>query len=112
MQRHWIELYLLVLISEKPSHGYELSTRLEDFGITIAGTAQMGNLYRILSNLELSGFVNADWDTNEGGPAKKIYKITVAGLEYLEEATDNVVHTKKNLETFLEKYKKLRKTIL
>ncbi|MDI9376124.1 MAG: helix-turn-helix transcriptional regulator, partial [Thermotogota bacterium] len=48
MGRPWIELYLLLLIAEKPAHGYELSARLEEFEIPIFSVGQMGNLYRVL----------------------------------------------------------------
>ena len=76
LRRHWLELYLLLLIAEKPSYGYELSTKLKDFGIMILGIGQMGNLYRILSQLEAEGFVKTDWNMQESGPARKIYIIT------------------------------------
>jgi len=76
LRRHWLELYLLLLIAEKPSYGYELSTKLKDFDIMILGIGQMGNLYRILSQLEAEGFVKTDWNMQESGPGRKIYIIT------------------------------------
>jgi len=38
--RSWIELYLLLLIAEKPAHGYELSSRINDFEIADAESAE------------------------------------------------------------------------
>ena len=105
----WLELYVLLLIAERPSHGYELSGRLEEFGIKMPGVGQMGSLYRILSGLEDMALVAAEWDTTEGGPAKKIYKITAEGLKYLDEASDSIANMKKNLERFIKRYEALKK---
>ncbi|MBO8167408.1 MAG: PadR family transcriptional regulator [Thermotogae bacterium] len=107
--RRWVELYLLLLIAEKPSHGYELSTRLKDFGVMIPGIGQMGSLYRILSTLEMSGLVATDWDISEGGPARKVYKITKEGLSFLEDAMESVYALKTNIEKFIERYEALKK---
>ncbi len=109
LRRHWLELYLLLLIAEKPSYGYELSTKLKDFGIIISGTGQMGNLYRILSQLEVKGFVKTDWDTQESGPARKIYIITDSGLLFLRDAMDSVIEMEKTTEKFIKRYKELNK---
>ncbi|AKI97722.1 PadR family transcriptional regulator [Kosmotoga pacifica] len=106
--RRWIELYLLLLIAEKPSHGYELFTRLKDFGVMIPGIGQMGSLYRILSNLEIGGFVATDWDMSEGGPARKVYKITKEGLSFLADAMESVYELKESIEKFIKRYEKLR----
>ncbi len=109
LRRHWLELYLLLLIAEKPSYGYELSTKLKDFGIMISGIGQMGNLYRILSQLEAEGFVKTDWDTQESGPARKIYIITDIGLLFLRDAMSSVIEMEKTTEKFVERYEKLNK---
>lgn len=106
--RRWLELFILLLIAEKPSHGYELSGRLEEFGVQLPGIGQMGSLYRILSSLEEMSLLSTDWDTTEGGPAKKIYKITDAGLKYLDDASGNIIEMKKNLEKFLERHTNLK----
>ena len=85
MGRPWIELYLLLLIAEKPAHGYELSTRLEEFEIPIFSVGQMGNLYRVLSNLEEMGLIASEWDTKEADRPERLHRITT-GLEYLKSA--------------------------
>lgn len=105
----WMEPFVLLLIAEKPSHGYELASKLSEFGIFISGVGQMGNLYRLLSQLENMGLVVTDWDTETPGPAKKIYKITEYGLEVLENYTRELSNLKKSIDSFLERYSKLRK---
>lgn len=109
MGRSWIELYLLLLIAEKPGHGYELSSRINDFEIPIFGVGQMGSLYRVLGSLEETGLITSEWDTEETGPARKNYKITEAGLEYLKSAEVRIRRFKDNIDKFLERLEDLKK---
>ncbi|MBC7333667.1 MAG: PadR family transcriptional regulator, partial [Actinobacteria bacterium] len=60
---------LLLLLAEKPSHGYELTDRYSELGFTESGT-DPGAIYRTLSLLESEGFVKSKWDTKEPGPAR------------------------------------------
>ncbi len=110
MGRPWIELYLLLLIAEKPAHGYELSARLDDFEVPVFGVGQMGNLYRVLSNLEEMGLIISEWDTEETGPARKIYKITTPGLEYLKNAEIRIRRFRENIDGFLKRLDGLKRT--
>jgi len=105
----WMEPFVLLLIAEKPSHGYEIANKLSEFGIFINGIGQMGNLYRLLAQLENMGLVTTDWDTETSGPAKKVYKITEYGLEVLGNYTRELSDYKKRIESFIERYSKLKK---
>lgn len=108
MWRWWQSAFLLLLIAEKPGHGYELSERLRELGLAKQGISNMGNLYRLLAELEMNGFVIADWDTSEPGPAKKIYRITEAGMMLLDDAASYILEFEKVLSEFKEKYKRLK----
>ncbi len=65
---------LLLLLAEKSSHGYELTERYLELGFTEANF-DPGAIYRTLKLLESEGFIKSRWDTEEIGPAKKIYSI-------------------------------------
>lgn len=106
--RFWMEPFVLLLIAEKPSHGYELASKLSEFGIFVSGVGQMGNLYRMLAKLENIGFVTTDWDIETAGPAKKVYRITKYGLEALESYVNELSNFKRIIDEFLERYSKLR----
>ncbi|ACR79824.1 PadR family transcriptional regulator [Kosmotoga olearia] len=108
MWRWWQSAFLLLLIAEKPGHGYELSERLRELGLAKQGISNMGNLYRLLAELEMNGFVIADWDTSAPGPAKKIYRITDSGMMFLDEAASHILEFEKVLSEFKEKYNRLR----
>ena len=98
---------LLLILSEEPSHGYELAEKYTEFGFTGAGS-DPGAIYRTLKLLGSDGFIKAKWKTDEPGPAKKIYSITADGLKLLSSWTKEIKERKKTFELFLERYNKLK----
>ena len=79
--RTWLTPVTLVLLKEESSYGYELMERLEEeFGFE---QISAGTLYRTLRRTENEGLCKSEWDTSEGGPARRTYSITEAGEEYL-----------------------------
>ena len=98
---------LLLLLSGKPSHGYELTEKYTEFGFTEAGS-DPGAIYRTLKLLDSEGFIKSKWETNEAGPAKKIYSITDEGLELLSSWVAKIKERKKIFELFLKRYDKLK----
>jgi PadR family transcriptional regulator, regulatory protein PadR len=99
---------LLLLLSEKPSHGYELTEKYTEFGFTEAGS-DPGAIYRTLKLLASERFIISQWNTDKHGPAKKIYSITDEGLELLSSWAKEIKERKKYLESFLKRYNKLKK---
>src|SRR4051794_13518305 len=74
---------LLLLLRERPMHGYELIERLPE----IAGDetrVDVGNLYRILRALEEEGIVTSEWSADLPGPAKRTYELTESGRGLLD----------------------------
>ena len=83
-----LEMLVLALLAEQPSHGYELLLRLKErSGGELA--LKEGTLYPILYRLEDSGAITAGWQT-PGGAAqgsanpyravpRKVYTVTSAG---------------------------------
>ncbi|HPF16658.1 MAG TPA: PadR family transcriptional regulator [Thermotogota bacterium] len=98
--RRWQSAFILLIIAESPTHGYEIAQKLDDFGCLIKSTGQMGGMYRLLSDLEEEGLILADWETDKPGPAKKIYKITNAGINRLFELESHFTDLKKTIEDF------------
>jgi PadR family transcriptional regulator, regulatory protein PadR len=98
---------LLLLLSEKPSHGYELAEKYTVFGFTDAGS-DPGSVYRTLRLLDSGGFINSKWETEETGPAKKVYSITDEGLKLLSSWIELIKERKKSFELFLERYSKIK----
>ena len=102
MSRYLIPAILL-LLAEKSSHGYELTERYSELGFTEANF-DPGAIYRTLKLLEVEELIKSKWDTEEIGPAKKIYSITPEGIEMLSGWTAHIVKRKKIFEVFIERY--------
>jgi PadR family transcriptional regulator PadR len=100
--RGFMQPRLLLLLAQKPSHGYELMEALgqgEDPG------ADPGLLYRTLRHFERDGLVRSSWATEGRGPARRVYEITEDGLEYLHAWAANILRTRERLDRFLADYK-------
>jgi poly-beta-hydroxybutyrate-responsive repressor len=78
--RNWLTPVTLVLLREESSYGYELMEGLEQFGFE---QISAGTLYRTLRWMEKEGLSKSEWETSEGGPARRMYSITEAGESYL-----------------------------
>ena len=76
-----LRFVLLHLISEKPSHGYELIKAIEE-RLDGAYSPSPGTVYPTLTLLEELTLLSVD-EADQGG--RKRYQITDAGLRYLEE---------------------------
>ena len=99
--RSFIQPRLLLLLAEKPAHGYELMERLgqeEDPG------ADPGLLYRTLRQFAEEGLVRSSWDTEGRGAARRVYEITDEGIDYLHAWAVNIRRTRERLERFLGDY--------
>jgi len=77
-----VEPALLVVLSEGPSHGYDLAEAVE--AIAPGERVDLGNLYRLLRSLEEEGIVTSEWRDDLGGPAKRTYALTPDGAALLE----------------------------
>ena len=93
---------LLLLLRERPAHGYDLLERLP--AVTGEQRVEMGNIYRLLRALEEEGFVTSEWDDDSPGPAKRRYAITPAGGQLLEQWVDALRRSQERTSHFLERY--------
>jgi PadR family transcriptional regulator len=98
----FIEPALLLLLAERPTHGYEL---VEPVSELIPGERiDMGNLYRVLRALEEDGLVRSEWDAAEPGPAKRRYELTPQGRELLRAWVKALQQTRQVVTRFLDRY--------
>ncbi|MEU6705410.1 PadR family transcriptional regulator [Streptomyces wuyuanensis] len=80
-----LPLALAAVLAEGDRHGYALVQELTARGF---GTIRGGALYPVLGRLETEGVVEARWEPGDGGPGRKVYRLTDAGRARLaEEAT-------------------------
>ncbi len=98
---NWLEPVALVTLREWNSYGYELMERLTQFGFEAMNP---GTLYRTLRRLENNGIVKSEWETSEGGPARRRYFITEAGEMYLKLWADALEQSQRTMNAFFRLY--------
>jgi poly-beta-hydroxybutyrate-responsive repressor len=106
----YIQPSILMGLKMRPSYGYELIHNIQDFGF-VRGQAPPGMIYRHLRELEADGLVLSEWQTQEAGPARRIYRLTAEGEEALALWIDYMENQASNLINFINRYKKLRENI-
>jgi poly-beta-hydroxybutyrate-responsive repressor len=100
--RRFLEPVLILFLRQGANHGYELINALAPFGM---GHVATGPVYRTLRELEATGLVESEWDTeSSGGPARRVYCLTEAGHRYLADWVENLRETDNLLRRFLTAY--------
>ena len=83
-QKGYIRMGVLILLNKKPSHGYEImkqiNNRTKGFWQPTAG-----GVYPILRDLEKSGYIEGEWQTQKNRKIK-VYKVTESGELILRRA--------------------------
>jgi poly-beta-hydroxybutyrate-responsive repressor len=98
----FVEPVVLLLLKKKGhSYGYDLSGDLREHALTDA-EIERGALYRTLRQLELNGNVASEWETDRGGPARRVYKLTARGERHLEEWATVLEHVSKSMARFVK----------
>jgi PadR family transcriptional regulator PadR len=106
--RRFLKPVVLLLLAESPYHGYELMTRLKDFGIDHTNM-DPSILYRLLRNIEREGLAESSLNDSGSGPARKVYTLTPEGREVLEIWAANIEGIVAFLGEFKARYERLAK---
>ena len=99
--RNWLTPVALVILREESSYGYELMERLEEFGFA---EINAGTLYRTLRQMENEGLCESEWETSEGGPARRMYAITDAGKSSLAAWAEGCKRYQSVMDCFFQAY--------
>jgi PadR family transcriptional regulator, regulatory protein PadR len=92
---------LLLLLAERPTHGYELLERLPP--LVGEERVDVGNLYRVLRALEEEGLVTSEWSGDLPGPAKRTYELTGDGRALLAAWLEALEQLRGDLTELLER---------
>ncbi len=102
-QNRHLPAFLLLFLLDGPKHGGALFSLVQET-LQLVESLDSGAIYRTLRDLEQKHCVLSSWNTEESGPAKKVYSITGEGLSELQLWRDEMALRKKNLDFFLERY--------
>jgi len=98
----FVEPSLLLLLRERPLHGYELIERLPE--LAGSGRIDVGNLYRLLRGLEGEGLVTSEWSGDLPGPAKRTYELTPEGRRLLDRWAEALRDAQRDIQAFLDRH--------
>ena len=91
---------LLLLVSDGPTHGYELLERLP--WLIGEDRVDVGNVYRALRAFEDEGLVESEWQADLPGPTKRTYTLTEEGRVVLQAWLDSLGVLRDGLTAFLD----------
>jgi PadR family transcriptional regulator len=98
------EPFILLILHEGRSYGYEIRTRLEAFGFRRAAR-EPGVVYRLLRSLEEAGLIESEWDVAGTGPARRYYRLTEVGREQLRHGAEHLERQARRIQEFFELYR-------
>jgi PadR family transcriptional regulator PadR len=99
-QNRHLPAFLLLFLATGESYGGLLLSRLEAEMLHADSAA----VYRSLQELEAEGAIESSWEVGSGGPPRKWYRITEAGLKSLHAWHDDILLRRRNLDFFLDTY--------
>jgi len=103
-RRRFLHSALLLLLAEKPRHGYALTNAFADLGL---GDMDRPRIYRTLAELEGSGMVKVWDETSTTGQVRRVYSVTDLGHQSLSTAAEVIALERSALEGFLERYQRI-----
>lgn len=103
-KERYIQPSILLALYLNPAYGYQLIQNIQEFGF-VEGIAPPGMIYRHLRQLEEDALVSSEWQTDEAGPAKRIYRLTHEGKEMLAVWVGYMEKQAETLNAFAERYR-------
>ena len=94
-----VRLAILSLLAEGPQHGYEIMKELKR---NFAVVSDPGTVYRVLRQLERDGYITSRWDSQEQGPARRVYSLTKTGNKALKAWSVALDQYRTSLDAFLK----------
>ena len=86
IQKGYLKLFVLMLLSKKPLHGYEIMENIEELTLGF-WRPTAGGVYPILKKMEAAGLVKGEWEKVRG-KRRKIYNITPEGKNLISRALE------------------------
>ncbi|MGL4832400.1 MAG: PadR family transcriptional regulator [Propionibacteriaceae bacterium] len=93
-----LSLAVMRVLSHGPTYGYAIIAALENAGF---GSIKGGTLYPLLSRLEAAELVETQWRPGDGGPERKYFSLTSAGIAELSTLSQQWRAFAANTTTFI-----------
>ena len=99
LMRGTLEGCILKIISKEETYGYEIVSRLQEYGF---GDSKEGTIYPLLVRLEKKDIISSVYKESPLGPKRKYYFITREGEEYLNQFKSVWNDVKNSVDRVLE----------
>jgi poly-beta-hydroxybutyrate-responsive repressor len=101
LPRNLLVPYVLLFLKNWSAHGYQILQTLTMLGFAAVDPA---TVYRTLRQMEKEGLVSSSWQTGTAGPARRTYRITTSGEEFLSQWAEALGAYQRFLDRFFELY--------
>jgi DNA-binding PadR family transcriptional regulator len=91
------------VLYEKPMHGYQLLEEIEKRS-NGCHKLETGSIYTLLRRMEERGLVESRWEKVEGGPERRVYRLTSKGAEALRVGLTSIIKRRRLFEDLLTFY--------
>jgi len=99
---------LLAIAETGLRSGYDIAERLRTMPLGGETGPDTGGLYRTLRRMERMNLVTSEWDTEGGGPARRMYRLTNLGDRCLRQWAGTLREHSRAIERFLDDYARFR----
>jgi PadR family transcriptional regulator, regulatory protein PadR len=106
-RRQFLHSAVLLLLAEKPRHGYALTNAFAELGL---GDMDRPRIYRTLAELEGNGLVKVWDETSSSGHVRRVYSVTDLGHQSLGTAAERIALERDALDDFLERYRRISRS--
>lgn len=81
MRKGLLEYCVMALLIGRPRYGYEL---VQELALVDGMLTSEGTMYPLLARLRRERLVQTEWRESSGGPPRKYYRLSPAGLRALD----------------------------
>ncbi|MDW7669561.1 MAG: PadR family transcriptional regulator [Bacillota bacterium] len=102
MMRGTLEGCIIKIISKNETYGYDIVSKLKEYGFT---DAKEGTIYPLLVRLERKNLITAKYKESPLGPKRKHYYLTSLGEDYLYEFLEIWRDVRNSVDRIMEEVK-------
>ncbi|MBS4213954.1 MULTISPECIES: PadR family transcriptional regulator [Neobacillus] len=95
-----LEGCILSIIEKETVYGYELSQKLQQFGLN---DVSEGSIYPILLRLQKEGLIKGEMRASPTGPKRKYYQLTIEGEKAIAEFREEWENIQKPVDKLLNR---------
>jgi len=98
-----IQLLILRILHERPSHGYQLMEELERI-TSEKYIPEPGAVYTLLRRMEERGLLASKWEKKDSKTDRRVYTLTEDGVRVLREGLEMVKKRKQLMDGLIKFY--------